>query len=76
MHAGYDLDQRRFAGAVLAEQGVNLAGIKRERDVIERLRGVETLGDAANFQERRDRPCAAADFSRLSHSVSARRLYL
>ena len=54
MHAGDDLDQRRFAGAVLAEQGVNFAGMKRKRDVVERLRGVEALGDAANIQDRRN----------------------
>ena len=74
MHAGYDLDERRFAGAVLAEQGVNLAGMKRERDVIERLRGVKALGDAANLQDRRDRRRAVRGFLRLGHSVSARRL--
>ena len=54
MYAGYDLDQRRLAGAVLAEQGMNLAGVQRKRDVLERLRRVETLGDSANLQDRRD----------------------
>ena len=54
MHAGDDLDERRFAGAVLAEQGVNFAGMQRKRDVFERLSGVEALGDAANLQDRRN----------------------
>ena len=33
MYAGDDLDQRRFAGPVLAEKGMNFAGVKGERDV-------------------------------------------
>ncbi len=33
--AGQRLDQRRLAGAVLAEQGVHLAGEQPERDVVE-----------------------------------------
>jgi hypothetical protein len=53
--AGHDLDQRRLAGAVLAEQRVDLAGMERERDVIQRLRGAEPLGDAAQFENRRRR---------------------
>ena len=53
MDAGDDLDQRRFAGAVLAEQGVDLAGIEGERDVLERLRGVEPLGDVAHLEDGR-----------------------
>ena len=28
-HAGHDLDQRRLAGAVLAEDGVDAAGLRR-----------------------------------------------
>ena len=48
--AGDDLDQRGFAGAVLAEQRMDLAGVKGERDVFERLRRVEALGDVAHLQ--------------------------
>ena len=73
MYTGYDLDERRFAGAVLAEQGVNLAGMKRERDVIERLCGVEALGDATNLQDRLDGRCAVGRFLGLGHPVSVRR---
>ena len=67
MHAGYDLDERRLAGPVLAKQRVNLAGVKRERDVIERLGGVESLGDAANLQDRRDDRRSVGKLLRLVH---------
>ena len=36
------------------EKGMNLAGVKGEGDVFERLGGVEPLGDAADLQDRRD----------------------
>ena len=45
--AGQDLDQRALAGAVLADQGVDLAGQEGERDVVERLGRREALRDAA-----------------------------
>ena len=67
MHAGYDLDERRLAGAVLAKQGVNLAGVERKRDVLERLGGVEALGDAADFQDRRDDRRSVGKLRRLVH---------
>ena len=67
MHAGYDLDQRRFAGPVLAKQRVNFASVKAERDVVERLGGVEALGDAANLQDRRDDCRSVCEFLRLDH---------
>ena len=51
--AGDDLDERRFAGAVFAEQGVDLAGIEGQRDVLQRLRGVEPLGDVAHLEDGR-----------------------
>ena len=50
MDAGDDLDQRRLAGAVLAQQRVDFAGMERERDVVEGLCRVEALGDAADIQ--------------------------
>ena len=68
MHAGYDLDQRRFAGPVLPEQGVNLTGVKRERDVFEGLGSVETLGDAANLQDRRDECYCVGALLRFEHA--------
>ena len=67
MDAGHDLDQRRLAGAVLAEQGVNLAGIERERHVLERLGGVEALGDVAHLQDRRGDCRSVGGFLRLDH---------
>ena len=36
VHAGKDLDQRRFAGTVLAEKRVDLAGTHVEINIIER----------------------------------------
>src|SRR6185312_2698423 len=53
MHAGHDLDQRRLPGPVLAEQGMDLARMKGQRNVFEGLRRVEALRDPANLQERR-----------------------
>ena len=48
--AGHDLDQRRLARAVLAEKRVHLAGVKGQRDRLERLGRGKTLGNVANFQ--------------------------
>ena len=53
MNAGDDLDQGRFAGAILAEKRMDFAGVKRKRHVLQRLRRVEPLGDAANVENRR-----------------------
>ena len=53
-HAGGDVHQRRLAGAVLAEQGVHLAGQNLERDVLQRGDAGEALGDAGHGQRRDD----------------------
>ena len=53
MHAGKHLDQRRLAGAVLAEQRVHLAGAERRLHRVEREGTAEPLGHAANLQQRR-----------------------
>ena len=50
--AGEHLHQGRLAGAVLAEQRVDLAGAHLERDVVERLHPGERLGDAVDVEER------------------------
>ena len=50
MHAGEDLDQRRFAGAVVADQRHDLAGVHVEVDVGQRRDGAEILRDAAQAQ--------------------------
>ena len=46
-----DLDQRRFAGAVVAEQAMDLAELDLERDVAQRDHRAEELGDAAQLEE-------------------------
>ena len=51
--AGEDLDEGRLAGAVLADQGVDLARMERQGDVPERLRHVEALGETAHLEHRR-----------------------
>ena len=43
MHAGQDLDQRRLAGAVVADQRHDLAGMDVEIDVGQRRDGAELL---------------------------------
>jgi hypothetical protein len=50
--AGDDLDERALASAVLAEQGVNLAGLQIEIDAPEGPRAAERLGDLAEFEQR------------------------
>jgi hypothetical protein len=40
--------------AVLADQRVYLAGIERQRHILQRLRGVEALGDMLHFENRAD----------------------
>src|SRR5882724_2174529 len=51
--AGNDLDQRRLAGAVLAEHGMDAAGSAGEFDVVERGDAAIALADAAHTQQRR-----------------------
>ena len=53
VHAGDDLHQRAFAGAVLAGEAVDLAGLQREIDAAQRLDAAERLGDAGQFEPRR-----------------------
>ena len=49
MDAVQDLEDRRLAGAVAAEQGMDLALLDLEIDVDQRLDAPEGLGDAAHF---------------------------
>ncbi len=51
MHAAHDLDQSRFAGAVLAQQRMHFAGAHVERDVLQHADAREGFGDAAEFDE-------------------------
>ena len=50
-HPGHDLDERRFAGAVLAEDRVNLAGFDREIRLLQRLDASIPLGDALHPEQ-------------------------
>ncbi len=52
VEAGQDLDQRRLAGAVLAEETVHLAAGDREVDIVERFRAAEMLGEARDAKNR------------------------
>ena len=51
VHARDDLHQRGLAGAVLADQGMDLARADREADVLERLDARELLRDAAHLEQ-------------------------
>ena len=51
MDAGEDFDQRRFAGAVVADQRHDFTGAHVEVDVGQRRDGAEVLGDAAQAED-------------------------
>ena len=51
MRAGDDFDERGFARAVFAEQGVDFARLQIERDTLERPDGAEGFGDCRKLQE-------------------------
>ena len=53
-HAGHDLDQRRLAGAVVADQADDLVAADGEIDVAQRLDGAEILLDALEADNRRE----------------------
>ncbi len=52
-HAGDDLDQRRLAGAVLAQHRVDLAAPAGEIDVLQRAHAAVALGDLRQDEESR-----------------------
>ena len=52
MDAGDHLDQRRLAGAVVADEGDDLAGTNLEVDVLQRLDRAEALADALQREQR------------------------
>ena len=58
--AGDDLDQRRFAGAVLAEQRVDRAAAHRQRHVLQRQHAGEGLLNPARLQAERRTHAALA----------------
>ncbi len=49
--AGHDLDQRRLAGAVLAQHGVDAAGLDREIGALERAHAAVALGHALHHEQ-------------------------
>ena len=51
MSAGDDFDERRFARAVFADQGVNFAGAQFEGDVLERVNAGEGFGNGCELEE-------------------------
>ena len=51
VHAGEQLDQRGFAGAVLAAQRVHFAGAQVEADARERGDAAEALDDVARLED-------------------------
>ena len=59
--AAGDLHQRRLAGAVLAHQGMDLAGVHGEIDTLEHRHPTEGFADAAHAEKRRTVGAAAAD---------------
>ena len=52
MHAREHLDQRRLAGAVVAEEAEHLARVDLERDVVEDVDRAEGLVDVPEFEDR------------------------
>ena len=55
--AGDDLDQRGFAGAVVAEERHHLAALDVEADAAQRLDRPEMLGNAFEPEQRRGAGC-------------------
>ena len=64
--AGDDLDQRRFAGAVLAEQRVDRAAAHRQRYVLQRQHAGEGFLDPASLEAERRTHAALATFWNLT----------
>jgi hypothetical protein len=60
VHAGKDLDQRRLAGAVVAEQAMDLARLHREGHAVERDHRAEILADIAQLDQRRHQRVSCA----------------
>ena len=71
--AGEDLDQRRLAGAVLAEQRMHLAAPDVEVDVVERQRAGEALGQAADMARSGGCACRGAGCSSIASAMARSR---
>jgi len=53
VHAGDDLHQRAFAGAILTDETMDLADLQRKIDGAQSLHAAERFGDAGEFEQRR-----------------------
>src|SRR6516165_4249824 len=60
VEAGDDLDQRRFAGAVLAHERMDLARAELERDAIERPHAGEGFADRIDLKRHQPAPAVTA----------------
>ena len=72
--AGQHADQRRFAGAVSADQRAQIACRHAHRDVAERLAGAETFRDARHLDDRRPGRRGVRDRLMTAHNRIAGRL--
>ncbi len=67
-----DFDQRGFAGAILAEQRVNLAATDVKVDMIESKRRSEAFDEAAHDEKRRGPAVPTGSFNSLHHRSPVR----
>ena len=66
MHAGNHLDQSGFAGAIFAEQCLDLSAANRQGDVFNHVNGTERLRD---INELENGPIASIIVSMVGHRV-------
>jgi hypothetical protein len=72
LQARDDAQQRRLAGAARAEEGEELAGLDRERDVVSGDRPAEPLADAAQLEDRlRHQPRIASSVVSIAKRIAA-----
>src|SRR5262249_5565329 len=71
--AGEQLDQRRLAGAVRAEQGNAIAGIERQAHAVEHTPGCIAGGDVVEAQQRRRQRSRLAELERDRRGCADRR---
>ena len=72
--AGHDLDQRRFARAVLAEQRVDLARADVERNARERAHAGKRFLDLAHLEQRSGPAGRGLSLQRRAHAASVARV--
>ena len=70
---GNDLDERRFAGPVLSEEGMDLPRADFERHARQRSHARKCLLDIAHFEERRGRVGRRVGLQRRAHAASVAR---